>query len=415
MSLADQLAMTGGVPVRNLKRKPWPKWPQPSDEEWSGHIEPALRSVYMSGIEGLPNPVSQEFNRRFAAYCGTQYARLLPHGTDAICAALAATLDLDGWGEAGEVIVPNYTFIATASAAIERRCTLAFVDIDPVTLTMDPKALEAAIVPGRTRAIMPVHLAGHPANMAAIKAIAAKDNLVVIEDCAQAHGAICDGKMVGSIGHAGAFSFQSTKNLTSGEGGAVTTDDAGADARVVAFMDVGRDPAAGRWEYPRLGWNYRPSEYLAALLTVRLEDLETQTQHREHMARFLSQRLAQVPGVTPPWHAPWCTRHAYHLYSILLDLDQFGHRSRDEVVEALCNEGIPCLAGYTAPLAETPALKKLRDRYPETMRVLPCPNAEHVCGRSIWLTQQMLLAGEEDMLDIADAVAKVQQAMSRGQ
>jgi dTDP-4-amino-4,6-dideoxygalactose transaminase len=414
MSLADELAITGGVRVRNLKRKPWPKWPQPNQQEWAERIEPALREIYMSGVEGLPQPAAKELGRRFAEYCGTPYARFLPHGTDAIAAALAATLDLDGWGDGGEVILPNYTFIATASAALDRRCTLAFVDINPVTFTMEPKALAAAIVPGKTRAVLPVHIAGHPADMAAITAIAARHNLMVVEDCAQAHGAVCDGKMVGSIGHTGAFSFQSTKNLTCGEGGMVTASDPEIDARVVGFMDVGRDPEAGRWEYPQLGWNYRTSEYLAALLTVRLQDLEEQTRHRDHMARFLSQRLAQISGVTPPWHAPWCTRHAYHLYSILIDVGQFGGRSRDEIVEALCGEGIPCMAGYTIPLSETQALKRLRDKYPNTIRVLPCPSVEHVCNHTIWLAQQMLLAGEEDMLDIVDAVSKVQRAFSRG-
>jgi dTDP-4-amino-4,6-dideoxygalactose transaminase len=249
--------------------------------------------------------------------------------------------------------------------------------------------------------------------MAEIMAVAQKHDLVVIEDCAQAHGARCNGQHVGSIGHAGAFSFQSTKNLTAGEGGIVTTNDKTIDSRLLGFMDVGRDIRGAQWQYPRLGWNYRPSEYLAALLSLRLDDLEQQTEHRARMAAHLSRRLQDVPGVTPPVEAGWCSRHAYHLYCMLIDEEGFGGRSQERVVEALKAEGIPCTRGYTSPLSSTPALVQLREAYPETMRVRPCPNTETVCRRSIWLTQPLLLADEKDMDQIAEALAKVQRLFSK--
>jgi dTDP-4-amino-4,6-dideoxygalactose transaminase len=407
-----ELAINGGPPVRDVNRAPWPVWPLRSEREWSQRIEPALRAVYMSGVEGLPEPQCKAFARRLAEYCGARYGRMLVHGTDAIAAALSATLDLDAWGDGGEVILPDYTFIASASATLDRRCTLAFVDIDPHTFTIDPVAIEQAIRPGRTRAIMPVHLGGHPADMDAINDIATRHGLVVLEDCAQAHGAEYKGRRVGSIGHAGAFSFQSSKNLTAGEGGAVTTNDPEVDARVAAFMDVGRHPTGERWEYPRLGWNYRPSEYLAALLSVRLDDLEAQTQHRARMAAYLSGQLEGIPGLTPPRTAEWCTRHAYHLYSMLIDPRHFGGQPRRRIVEAVCAEGVPCLEGYTTPLSEQPALRHLREKYPQTIRVLPSPNVADVSARSVWLVQQMLLAEEPDMDDVARAFRKVQKAFS---
>lgn len=412
MSQSERLALNGGQPTRNENDRPWPQWPIRSMEEWTQRIEPALREVYLSGVEGLPEPRSEAFGHRLAEFCGAKYGRMLVHGTDAIAAALAAALDLDAWGPGGEVILPNYTFIASASAAIDRRCTLAFVDIDPTTFTIDPEAAEAAVRPGITRAIMPVHLAGHPADMGAINAIAAKYNLVVVEDCAQAHAAEYDRRRVGSIGHVGAFSFQSTKNLTSGEGGAVITNDPEIDARVVAFMNVGRHPTGGRWEYPRLGWNYRPSEYLAALLTVRLADLEAQTLHREKMAGYLSRRLAEIPGVVPPRTAPWCTRHAYHLYAALVDPAQFGHAPRKHIVDALTAEGVPAMEGYTTPLSEQPALQYLREKHPEAIRVLPCPNTQYACDHSVWFAQSMLLGDTRDMDDIARAFAKVQRILA---
>jgi dTDP-4-amino-4,6-dideoxygalactose transaminase len=411
--MSDRLAIDGGVPVRDVQQRPWVKWPVVSEGEWRARVEPALRDVYMSQTEGLPGPRARAFAARFAAYCGARYGRMLVHGTDAIGAALVATLDLDAWGEGGEVILPNYTFIATASAALDRRCRLAFVDVAPATFTIDPAAVEVAIRPGVTRAILAVHLAGQPAEMDAILAIAAKHGLKVIEDCAQAHGARYRDRPVGSIGHAGAFSFQSTKNLTAGEGGLVTTNDADVDGRVAAFMDVGRDPRAGQWEYPRLGWNYRPSEYLAALLDVRLDDLERQTEHRARMAGYLRERLRAIPGVVPPVVAEGTGRHAYHLYAILIEPAQFGGRSREQIVDAIKAEGIACVPGYTSPLSESQALMKLRERYPDVVRVLPCPNVEDVCTRSIWLKQEMLLMEERDMDDIVEAFTRVQSYYAR--
>ena len=407
----ERLAIDGGKPLRDQREKPWPAWPRTSEEEWRARVEPELRKVYLSGVEGLPGPVAQEFATKFAAYSHAACARIVPHGTDALAAALAGALDLDGWGDAGELILPNYTFIATASAALDRRFTLAFVDVDPDTFTIDPDAVERAIIPGRTRAIMAVHLGGHPANMARLREIGEKHNLKVIEDAAQAHGAICDGKPVGSHGHAAAFSFQSTKNLTCGEGGAVTTNDREIDARVVAFMDVGRVPRGERWEYSRLGWNHRPSEYLAALLLVRLEDLEHQTQYRERMANLLRKKLADVPGVTPPRPGSWCTRHAYHLFAMFLDPKHFGGCNRDRISQAVRAEGIPCHAGYTRPLSQSPALTQIK-QYAQTMRVLDCPTTQWICDHSLWLPQNVLLGDEDDMSDIAAALAKVQLGMS---
>ena len=260
---------------------------------------------------------------------------------------------------------------------------------------------------------MPVHLGGQPCDMASINAIAKEHGLVVIEDCAQAHGAICDGKPVGGLGDVAGFSFQSSKNLCSGEGGAVTSNDTATHNRAVGLMNSGRMPKGERWEYPRVGWNHRPSEYLAALLTVRLDDLESQTQRRTRMADYLSQQIAATPGATPPASGAWCTRHAYHLYAIQIDPAKFGGRPRNEVLDALCAEGVPAMAGYTDLLSNQQGLKQLAADHPEALRVEPCPVTEDICSRSIWLAQQTLLGDKEDMDDVANALAKVQRAFSR--
>ncbi|MDE0087579.1 MAG: DegT/DnrJ/EryC1/StrS family aminotransferase [Candidatus Poribacteria bacterium] len=407
--MSNQLAISGGTPVRDIQTHPWPSWPSNTSDEWESKIEPLLREVYLSGNEGSGGAMIPRFCEQYAQYSGTNYALFMPHGTDSISAALAGALDLDGFSDGGEVIVPNYTFVATASAVLERNCTVAFVDVCPDTFTIDLDAVEAAIRP-ETRAILPVHLGGHPADMGALQEIAQRHQLKIIEDCAQAHGAEFQTKKVGSLSDVGAFSFQASKNLTSGEGGMVTTNDKDIHDRVCAFMNVGRAPGGARWEYPRLGWNYRPSEYLAAILSVRLELLEEQTNLRNRNASYLSNALEAIPGITPPELAKWATKHGYHLYCMKYNPEGFGGKSRQEFVNALSAEGIPCSIGYRSPLSEEPGMAHVAEKYPHLIRSLPCPNAELVCEQSVWLFQNLLLGSESDMDQVVDAISKIHRA-----
>ncbi len=407
--MSNQLAISGGAPVRNIESEPWSPWPLTTTEEWESKVEPLLREVYLSGSEGSGGTMINRFGEQYAQYTGTNYALFMPHGTDSISAALAGALDLDGFSDGGEVIVPNYTFVATASAVLERRCTVVFVDISPETFTIDPEAVETAIT-SETRAILPVHLGGHPADMGALREIAQRHQLAIVEDCAQAHGAEYQTKRVGSLSDVGAFSFQASKNLTSGEGGMVTTNDKDIHDRVCAFMNVGRAPGGARWEYPRLGWNYRPSEYLAAILLVRLELLEMQTDRRNRNAAYLSSALEAIDGITPPQLAPWATKHGYHLYCLKYDAESFSGKSRQAFVDALSAEGIPCSIGYRSPLSEEPGMAHVGEKYPHLIRTLPCPNAALVCEQSVWLFQNLFLGSETDMDQIAEAIAKIHKA-----
>ncbi len=408
--MSNRLAVSGGTPVRNMQTHPWPSWPLNTEEEWESKIEPLLREVYLSGNEGSGGKMISAFSVQYARYSGTNHATFMPHGTDSISAALAGALDLDGFSDGGEIIVPNYTFVATASAVLERRCTVAFVDIDEDTFTISPECVEEAIQPGQTRAILPVHLGGHPADMGALQDIAERYDLAIIEDCAQAHGAEYQRKKVGSLGDVGAFSFQSSKNLTSGEGGMVTTNDQDIHDRVHAFMNVGRAPGGARWEYPRLGWNYRPSEYLAAILHVRLELLETQTVLRNRNASYLSNALETTDGLTSPKLAPWVTKHGYHLYCLKYNSDGFGGRPRGEFISALAAEGIPCSIGYRSPLSQEPGMARVAEKYPHLIRTLSSRHAEQVCQQSVWLFQNLFLGSEQDMDDIVTAISKIQHA-----
>jgi dTDP-4-amino-4,6-dideoxygalactose transaminase len=406
MGKTDVLAIDGGTPVRTA---PWPQWPQVSIEEWQEAVEPALRAVFLSGTEGLPGERAHRVAADLAKRFGVSHAVLTPHGTDALMAALAGALDIDGLGDGGEVLVPSYTFVASASAPLAMRCAVAFVDIDPATFTLDPSALEAAIRP-HTTAILPVHLGGQPCDMTAIGRIAARRGLAVIEDCAQAHGAAHRKRPVGGWGTAGAFSFQSSKNLTAGEGGLVTTNDATVWERVASFVDVGRRPGGARWEYPRLGWNYRPSEYLAALLATRLTHFEAQAARRTANAVRLTALLADFDGLTPPALARGCSAHAWHLYQMTYQPAAFGGRTRAEFVRALVAEGVPAWVGYEAPLGRTPALEAAAARHPDRVRIASDEQCARCCATSVWLGQQLLLGEAADMDQVVEAAAKIQAA-----
>ena len=190
----------------------------------------------------------------------------------------------------------------------------------------------------------------------------------------------------------------------------VTTNDKDIHDRVCAFMNVGRAPGGARWEYPRLGWNYRPSEYLAAILLVRLELLEAQTDRRNRNAAYLSTALEAIEGITPPQLAPWVTKHGYHLYCLKYNPEGFGGKSRQEFVTALSAEGVPCSIGYRSPLSEEPGMAHVAEKYPHLIRALPCPNAALVCEQSVWLFQNMFLSSEKDMAQIVEAITKIHKA-----
>src|SRR5262249_47591298 len=260
--LTGALAKEGGIPVRDTRLRPWASEKDGRFFRWYGGVGRRLRRVFLGGIEGLPQPLAQEFAQQWATFCGCRFGLLLPHGSDALRFALAALLDHDGFDYGGEVIVPNFSFIASATAALDRRFGVAFVDVDPSTLLLDPRRVEEAIVPGKTRAILPVHLFGQPVDMSALQSIARRHGVKIIEDAAPAHGAAWESAPVGSLGDAGAFSFQSSKNLACGEGGALVTNDEHIFERAHSMHNAGRARVAGsRWHHVFLGWNCRPTEY----------------------------------------------------------------------------------------------------------------------------------------------------------
>ena len=407
--LTGTLAKEGGLPVRDTRYRPWPVYPSSSMLEWTTKIAPKFLQIFLTGVEGLPQPLATRFAEEWARYCGASYSLLLPHGTDALRVAIASAIDHDGMEYGGEIIVPNLSFIASATTVLDRQFGVALVDVDPETYLIDPRRVEEAIIPGKTRAIMAVHLFGQPADMTALRDIAKRHSLVLLEDAAQAHGAIHELGRVGAIGDAAGFSFQSSKNLSGGEGGAFTTNDLQTFERAYSFHNVGRARRGGqRWGHHSLGFNMRASEYVAAILLNRLEKLEAQQQRRVRNFHLLREYLSEVSCVKPLAIGPGVQRHGVHMFVMRYDAEQCGGLRIEDFIGALQAEGIPLNRGYTATMAQQPALQLIGEKNPSYLRVLPTPVADEAIKNMLFLAHDIFLGSEADMSEIAAAFMKVQ-------
>lgn len=377
-------AILGGEPVR---KKPYPSWPIHDKRE-----EELLLEVLRSGRWSVGGRFQEEFERRFAEFQHAKHALLCSSGTAALKIALKAM----GLKPGDEVIVPAYTFLATATSAIDLGLKVVYADIDPDTYTIDPESARS-IMSERTRAIIPVHIAGRPADMDAVRELAEEKSLLILEDAAQAHGAEWRGRRVGAIGDAGIFSFYQSKNITCGEGGAITTDDDEIAEKAWSLRNVGR-PRKGPWyEHKLYGWNYRITEFQAAVLIAQLERAPELMKRRERGARILDKLLSEVDGITPLKPDNRVTRHAYHLYIFKYDSREFSNLPKQRFVEALSAEGIPCSAGYR-PLYSYTFLPPSK----------PLPNTEKASyNEAVWIPQYVLLADEGDLEDIPRAIEKI--------
>ena len=406
------LALLGGPPVRT---EPFSAWPIFGEAE-EARLLRTLRSGNWGRLDGQE---VAEFEQRFASMHGCKHGIGVVNGTVSLRIALMAA----GIRAEDEVIVPPYTFISTASAVIEANAIPVFADIDLNTFNLDPAAAEAAITP-RTRAIIPVHFAGQPADMAAIMALAEAHGLTVIEDAAHAHGASVGGRPAGSLGHLASFSFQSSKNLTAGEGGIIITNDDGLAEACRSIHNCGRVPDGLWYEHHVVSGNYRLGEFQGAILNCQLERLEEQTRTRDANGRYLAARLAALPGLFPQARPADCTRHSHHLFMLRLDAAAFG-APRAAVLEALEAEGIPCSGGYGFSLPHQPLFRNkafgpflagasARLNYQQTR----CPISDLICrDQCIWLEQHLLLGSRADSDDIVHAFEKVYEhrdALNRG-
>jgi dTDP-4-amino-4,6-dideoxygalactose transaminase len=401
-----QLALLGGEPVR---RQPFAPWPQYTRADLDRLVR-VVESRHWGGFP-LPTPLAAEFGERFAALHGARYALCLTNGTIAISAALQAL----GVGFGDEVIVPAYTWDGTATAALSIGAVPIFVDVDPDTYCLDVTQVAAAITP-RTKAIIPVHLAMRFTDMNALLAIAKKHQLAVIEDCAHAHGGQFQSRGAGAAGDAGTFSFQESKLMTGGEGGLVLTSRLDCYEALQSIVNCGRKSLTDQFKRRMLGLNYRMTDLQIALLLGQLDTLSPLREKRTRQARALSQALSAISGVRPLPEQPGITQHT--IYNYVFQYRPTGPApSRDLFVAALDAEGIPSDGRFYEPVYRSdlfyatpencPQLRLEREQ-PLDYAHFRCPVSERAAYQeSVWLPQFLLLGDEQDIRDIADAVAKV--------
>jgi dTDP-4-amino-4,6-dideoxygalactose transaminase len=386
------------------------------DFNWPVYDETDVRMVaeiVRSGKWGNPDcgDAVLAFENEFASFCGTKFALTCANGSVALRLALIAC----GVKPGDEVIVPPYTFIATASIVIEANCVPVFADIDPDTYNISPAAIEKAITK-RTKAIIPVHFAGQACDMDAIMSIAKKHNLHVIEDSAHSHGAEYKGKKLGSIGDAGCFSFQSSKNLTSGEGGMVITNDESLYDLMNSLRNVGRVKGGQWYEHHNPGCNYRITQMQAVLLSSQLKRVNDQTALRHRNGTYLNSLLEKIDGIKPLARGVGETIHSYHIYIFKYDKSKFNNLSKAEFSKILAAEGVPCFMGYPEPLYKQPLFQERNFMCyaipPEVdYSQVCCPVTEKACHEeAVWIFQNTMLGSKEDMDKFAEAILKIQHA-----
>jgi len=404
---AGKLAVLGGQPVRT---KRWPSWPV-----WDRSAEESVLSILRSGnwFRGRGKTVSK-FEEKYAALMGAKRCVCTVNGTNALLTAMHV-LDI---GVGDEVIVSPYTFIATYNVVIGSCALPVFADTDPETFQINPDKIEERINEN-TKAIMPVHILGLPANMDKINAIAKKHNLLVIEDACQAWLAEWRGKKCGTLGDLGCFSFQNSKHLPCGEGGAVIGNDEEIMDRCFSFHNCGRPYGSVKRTsgYPIIGTNRRMTEYQAAILLSQMKRLEKDTQTRGENAAYLTSRIKDIPGIIPHRLYEGVTRAAYHLYPFRYKKEDFNNVSRGKFLSALSREGVPCSGGYGPQyrdgLIEVALNSKNFKRSFSEARLrryrdeLHYPGNDQLCREAVWLGQNMLLTTKKDMDDIANAILKV--------
>jgi len=400
------LAVQGGTPVRT---KPFASWPQTQELD-EANILKALRNHRWCTFDGEFIP---KFEQTWAKHLGAGGCVMTPCGTHAIHMALEV-LDVE---PGDEVLVAPFSFIADVAAILLCHALPVFVDTDLATFQMDPEDIEHRITEN-TRAIMPCHILGAPADMDRINAIARKHNLPVVEDACQSHVTTWKGKRAGTLGTLGCFSFQESKVLPGGEAGAMVSDNPDLIAAAYTFRDWGRPPKRGETFVTR-GTKYRISDFAAAVLMAQITRFEPLCVVREQNAAYLKERISMIPGLMPQEYYPGTTRCSHYNFGIRFDRAKFAGITQAQLIKAVSAEGIPSVTSSTPPLNREPYLEKALtsrgfqriyskerlDRYRE-QNVLP--RNDELCATHVVLGHELLMGTKADMDDIVEAFAKVQ-------
>lgn len=393
------LAKTGGVPFR---QKDFPKWPI-YDEREKENIEDVLASQNWWRVTGTK---VKEFEEKFAKFQGCSYCLGVTNGTS----ALELALEVLGIGEGDEVIIPGMTFISTGLAVVNCDAIPVLVDINPETLCMLPDKFEAAITE-RTKAVIPVHMAGHCFEIDKICEIAKKHGIKVIEDAAHGHGGEFKNRRIGSFGDFSIFSFQNGKLMTCGEGGALLTNNKEYYEKAFVIQDVGRPMGDKIYKHVIRGENYRMNEFQAAILLAQMERVDEYNQRRDNNARILDKMLQKVEGITPQGYLEENNIITQYMYMFYYDSKCFGNLSRNDFVEYLNAEGIPCYICFPV-ISDTEFFVQNdfngRNISYDKRGEFNLVNSKNAAEKVIWLHHRMLEGDIDDLRDIVGSLLKIQ-------
>jgi dTDP-4-amino-4,6-dideoxygalactose transaminase len=403
-----KLAITGGQPLRTA---PFTAWPISTSEE-AAALQDVLTSTKWGG-QPFPGKHASLVAKKFAELHTAKYCQCVNTGTVAIQAALKAIGILPG----DEVIVPAYTWEGTVGPVLLVNAVPVFVDVDPDTYCLDAKLIEQAITP-KTKAILPVHLGMRFADMDEILRISKKHNLKVIEDCAHAHGGMWKGQGAGSMGDLGTFSFQSSKLITSGEGGAVITNNLEYMEIVQSYINAGRASITDQFHHRIVGFNYRLGEFQAAVLVPQIDRLPQHAAIREKTMKHFESRLRSIKGIGLLKPEPRITRLAPYGYVFKYFAKEVKDIPRSAFVAALQLEGIPCDGLFYEPVYKSslfpvksvdfPALSWGREKPLDLRNMYSCPEADRAAyHEAVWFPHQLFLGSTSDVDAIADAIEKV--------
>ncbi len=390
-----KLAICGGDKIINHK---FPQFPKVNQE-----MENIIMEVLHSGLWGYDTERDNEDNylkkmeREISSFMGCNYTL----GVSSCSGALDIAIRSLGIRNGDEVIVSPYTYFASAACIMNSGGIPIFADIDCKTWNISPDEIIKKITP-RTKAIVVVHFGGVSANMDEIMGIAQKYNLKVIEDAAHSFGAKWRDQFTGTIGDIGCFSFQQAKNVIAGEGGAFVTDNREFFEKAYSYMMLGRKYKEKKWyQHHCLGWNYRMTQFQAALVYSQLKDIKTMEDVRRKNAQKICKELSNIEGLIPVLGEEEEAQRVYHILGIRYKKEKWNNLSKKRFIYALNAEGIPCYGGYEYPLYRNPIFDK------ELNSDMFCKEAEELCQQAIWLPGKILLGDSTCTDNIISAFVKI--------
>jgi len=400
--MMDKLAISGGSKVRTTAFPAWPHY----DETEREALNRVLDSRNWWANQG--NEV-KEFEKEWSQYTKANASFAVTNGTHTLEIIFLA-LDI---GDGDEVIVADWSFLATISTILTVNAIPKIVDVDPLTGTIDIKQAEAAIT-RKTKAIVCVHVAGSMSDMDALLALGKKHGIAIIEDSAHAHGSRWNGKHAGTLGDAGSFSFQSSKLMTAGEGGVITTRREDLIPMFKSYINCGRGEGIWYYRHLRLGGNYRLSEWQGAVLRAQLVRFDEQQKNRGANANYLNTEIAKIPGFKPQGRYQGCTEQGNYCYVVEVESDKLNGATRDQVRHALLAEGMSLTTSYP-PLHRLEMFKdrsslgpRLRGKVTKIKyNKQKFPVTDHLAFNTLWFNTSVLMGSKADAETVLTAIAKI--------